>query len=528
MRFSSSIRTFAVTALVAASQLLGAHAQENKKPSAEPGWGQYAEVMLLNRNSDALKVKRRLIRGAEKTIDLSYFVIEDDPSSSAILLDLLERADKSIRIRVLVDYFTGQNQVPALLLLDRHPQIEVRRFRPPTEDLFPGLKKEGIRPEAFLLGLMAQDKDLLLGSLKDAPWFHAVADFRRTGGWNLGDVFQLLATLFGNIRDPELVRGIDRFLMRTHHKLLLVDGTRFVMGGRNMSDEYHVDLGDELLRTRSYPFQDTDVAAVETGGHRQQESFERLWNAPESVPITEHYLGQGGGLPEPMAVENLKARADQAHHLWQVPELSDEVFAAPAPLQGRLVENTVFEGSRRLEIAGAYADLIRSAKKRIDIVTAYFYVDGDFKDEALSRIQRELVDAGRRGVAVRVFTNSPESTDLRVVNRVAYRNYLALEREGIEILELGPGQGSLHTKAMAVDNDVLAIGSFNMDPRSHAYDTNNLLLLRDESGGLVKAFRAARVDGLRWQKPGPEKIERFLKEILNVPDALIDVFRRMI
>jgi cardiolipin synthase C len=69
-----------------------------------------------------------------------------------------------------------------------------------------------------------------------------------------------------------------------HDKLLLVDGARLQLGGRNVEDSYHM-RPNELLH--KYMFWDTDLRAeLASGGSGVQAAFEALWNFRQMVATT--------------------------------------------------------------------------------------------------------------------------------------------------------------------------------------------------------------------------------------------------
>jgi putative cardiolipin synthase len=134
---------------------------------------------------------------------------------------------------------------------------------------------------------------------------------------------------------------------------------------------------------------------------------------------------------------------------------------------------------------------------------------GPLLEGALGRPQRELllvspyfvptqegsaalVDIARRGVKVRVLTNSLGATDVTPVYAGYSRYREELLRGGIELHEMkarppGPGEArehegpggsaggssgaSLHAKTFAVDRQRVFVGSFNLDPRSARLNT---------------------------------------------------------
>jgi phosphatidylserine/phosphatidylglycerophosphate/cardiolipin synthase-like enzyme len=489
------------------------------------GASKYTQLQLLGRNADAFASKRQLISGVQPrgTIDMSYFILGNDPTSAVLMNDLIDKADMGATVRILADFFMTSRQVPWLLLLNNHPRIEVKRFRPPTQALIDGLEKQKIKSNLFLRGLMEQDKELLLRSAKESPLLKSIesviksaaalegkkpdADYRYLKSISFPLVYKF-ARRFGEL--APLVVELRNFLKRTHHKLLVVDQHCFVMGGRNVSDEYHADPGDRLLAHRSYPFQDTDIRGC-TAGNEQQESFDRLWNSPLSAPLDARPPGSAHGF-KAVTRESLQLKARDADHL-----AVHSISSAAINLQdteARLFENLPagVVGSKpqgHHGITSAYIERINHAKFRIDLVSAYFCVSGANKDPRLNELYHALANAAGRGVQVGIYTNSITTTDLSMVNLVGYLQYRELiERKNIKIFELAPGQGSLHTKAAAFDDNYVMIGSFNLDPRSHGYDTNNLLELHDLSSSdeLTVAFRTSRIESLRWNELKPSRI----------------------
>jgi phosphatidylserine/phosphatidylglycerophosphate/cardiolipin synthase-like enzyme len=94
----------------------------------------------------------------------------------------------------------------------------------------------------------------------------------------------------------------------------------------------------------------------------------------------------------------------------------------------------------------------------------------------------------RAGLTVNIYTKSIRSTDLRPVNQAAYPKLIELIEAGGGIYELDEGQASLHTKCAAIGDACLIVGSYNMDPRSELYDTNNLIVLHEPSGWRRQRF----------------------------------------
>jgi len=115
----------------------------------------------------------------------------------------------------------------------------------------------------------------------------------------------LAFALYGNVLDPIYnsfttylpaerkrseagKRDIEFLTDFLHHKLLLADGARMQIGGRNIEDSYHMRQNAMLGK---YMFMDTDlVADVGKSGRAVQASFDHLWNFRAMVAATAEIL----------------------------------------------------------------------------------------------------------------------------------------------------------------------------------------------------------------------------------------------
>ncbi|MCH2533844.1 MAG: hypothetical protein MK008_05335 [Bdellovibrionales bacterium] len=82
---------------------------------------------------------------------------------------------------------------------------------------------------------------------------------------------------FQSVKDTRF-KDLDHFTDYTHHKLLLVDGKSFQLGGRNIEDSYHVAKPNHTLTTK-YLFMDTDaVVKLHRPSQKMIQSFDRLFH----------------------------------------------------------------------------------------------------------------------------------------------------------------------------------------------------------------------------------------------------------
>jgi len=476
---------------------------------------QYKDVQIYGDNVSSFNSKLALLAKAQKNVDITYFIVDSDYTTSLLMEKLLAKtntaraANQPLQVRILVDYFMSEKQLPLLRLLDDHEDISVLRYGAPSEAWKTALKELNINGPLFVSSLMSQNLDGLKESVKNAKVkmdFTAVAELaaKRAANpieWAAGVAARINQVRGAGTNESEKIQlvafydGLIEFLHRTHHKLLLIDGQHYQMGGRNLSDEYHAELTDVLIQgnnvipKRTYAFNDLDVASslVSIPSYAASpltKSFESLWRANRNVSLQSPEKDYTAAELDrkKSTLEELVGKAKEAQHLLEIPINALEI-SADAPSEALYIENH--------DITEFYIRALDSLEKDDEavFVNAYFFLDNLWiskEGEALNRLYRSFVSAGERGAKVRVYTNSIKTTDLNVVNAFAYPKYRKLVEAGIQLFELSDKQGrqqlrsSLHIKGgyYVNKNGLKAIvGSYNLDPRSHARDTNNALVL---------------------------------------------------
>jgi len=228
-----------------------------------------------------------------------------------------------------------------------------------------------------------------------------------------------------------------RYLLRNHQKLALADGSKVIIGGFNISDDYFGTIAEGAWR---------DLGLQVEG---------------ESVQCLVGYF--------------------EALFAWALkPE------ARIRDLRRLLNQNSVTEGklhwlfggpTRRLSpwARAVRRDLKRA--RRLDIIAAYF-APGPVLMRRAGNVARR-----RRGGQVRVIT--PSKTDHQSTVGAARHTYWALLRRGARIFEYVATK--LHTKLFVLD-DVAYVGSANFDMRS--LFLNLELMLRVDDKAFAEAMRA--------------------------------------
>ena len=372
-------------------------------------------VALIRRGRPAFTARVVLADLAEQTLDVQYFLWESDATGRILGDHLMRAADRGVRVRILIDDVNLKDRHAGIAALDAHPNVEIRLFNP----------------------------------------------FPHRG-----------SHLFGFLVD------FDRVNHRMHNKLMVMDNTLAIVGGRNMSDPYfEVDPRAN--------FRDLDIAAAGPVVRDLSNVFDRFWNGAWSVPIAalvDRRYGEDDLRAHVQRIREVIAKGDYPHPLDQdVAALKSELSTlvrgfvwAPAHV---VYDDpaSISDPSRRVMHTLLFRRLDR-VQTELLIESAYFIpLDG-----GVAKL-KELVD---RGVRIRVLTNSLASNDVIAAFAGYSKRREAMVRNGIELYELRPepgpvrkrlfGGGSragLHTKAIVFDRKDVFIGSFNLDARSSAINT---------------------------------------------------------
>lgn len=395
---------------------------------------------LLVSGLEAFAARGALAEAAERSLDLQYYSVADDSTATLLLDGALRAAQRGVRVRLLVDDLNVGDRESHLAMLAAHPNVEVRLFNP----------------------------------------------FSQRGSFGLAQVLELLG-------DGE------RLNRRMHNKLWIADGAVAVMGGRNLGNAY-------FNVSQERDFADLDVLAAGPVVADVSRSFDRYWNSRGAVPIA----AIAGPAPSPAELQqawaDIATQAADFRESGYVRSLRKTAFGAlvrtgqvplvVAPAEALSdVPVDPFAGS--VETTSAIFPVLREsvekARHEVILVSPYL-VPGATGVQVLCGL-------ARRGVRVRILTNSLASTDVPVVHAGYARYRPQMLACGLTLYELRPGGpgarsprlglssgASLHAKAVVVDGEAVFIGSMNLDPRSSKINTE--VALRIESQELGRQLTA--------------------------------------
>jgi cardiolipin synthase len=213
---------------------------------------------------------------------------------------------------------------------------------------------------------------------------------------------------------------IARMNNRTHRKIMVIDGAVGFTGGAGIGDEWSGDAQD------ANHWRDTHFRLEGPAVAQMQAAFMENW-----IEVTGEVLHGPEYFPELRAVGG---------------ELAQFMVSSPGG------------GGESAQLL--YLMSIAAARRSIQLSAAYFVPD----DNEV----RQLVEAARRGVRVRIIVPGP-ATDSAAVRRASRSTWGELLRAGVEIYEYQPT--FYHVKVMTVDGLWVTVGSTNFDTRS--FSTND-------------------------------------------------------
>ena len=325
---------------------------------------------------------------------------------------------------------------------------------------------------------------------------------------NTGGMDPMLATLdahpnielrlfnpFANrrFRAGDLLRDFTRVNHRMHNKSFTADSQVAIVGGRNIGDEYfgaNMEVG----------FQDLDVMTVGPVVREVSQEFDLFWNSASAYPAATLLApAEPDGLAQLQAAWTANRARPQAHAYAEATRqtrLVSQVTQGQVDFEWTSAHVIHDDPSKALEppdrtdlhMLPQLEQALGRPASELDLVSPYF-VPGKEGTAGLTAL-------AKRGVKVRVLTNSLSATDVAPVHAGYAKYRRQLLEAGITLYELKPGAAvpppgedsrprglpgsgstgggsaaSLHAKTFAADRKRLFVGSFNLDPRSARLNT---------------------------------------------------------
>lgn len=293
-------------------------------------------------------------------------------------------------------------------------------------------------------------------------------------------------------RALQILTQMKTITRRMHNKSFTVDGHVCILGGRNIGNEYF-GANNEL------DYGDLDALVIGPTVKEMETSFDQYWNSPLAYPIStlHQQTPDKAGIAEGRQHLSTLLASPETDHYRQAlasSHLAKDLDRGTLKFewaQARIIADAPEKISNprsatELHLTTKLKPYFDKTKKELVIISPYFVPTKKGTDY--------LCDMARRGIKIRILTNSLASTDVWAVH-AGYRKYRKdLLSAGIELYEVdyatkklagrdvkwlgGSPKTSLHAKSFVFDRQQVFIGSYNFDPRS-AYENTEVGIVAD-------------------------------------------------
>ncbi len=374
-----------------------------------------------------------LIRKAQHSIDLQYYIWNNDYVGQLMLKELLKAADRGVKIRLIIDDQNGNKLDSTLRALSQHPNFQIKLFNP--------------------------------------------YQFRH---------FRVLDYLF----------RLKQINHRMHNKLIIADDTIAVTGGRNISSEYFdasykfqfTDL--DILFYGTAADQAERVFKEFWNNSLSVPSHQLIGKgkAKQLVELRQTYENIGNSYsPTENRINEAQNELNEALQLRPV-QWAKAYFVADHP------DKILDQASDQGLIYNQMIEIMGYPKQHMELVSAYF-VPTDRGTEYLSKLSQQgmkvrvltnsfaandvaIVHAFYAQYRKRLLENGVKLYEFKpLLERTKPTWYEKLT--GRVIPAKGKSSSSLHAKFFDIDGKVF-IGSFNFDPRSAHLNTEVGLVVESD------------------------------------------------
>lgn len=412
-----------------------------KTTSADPN----AQIRFLPENVNSWYARWKIMEDAKKSIDMTYFIVEQDIFGMSMLGMLLKKAREGVNIRIMIDARGTKGLTRKLLGQDvmqemaRLKNVQIRTFNP---------------------------------------------------------VAQKLVALFDDIR---------KIMASNHDKLLLTDGEYLITGGRNISKSYFVDPRDltgvyrdtDILIKSGIVAKQAKQAFDEefSSGGNFKITGDLLGNADKMArdldlayhTMRRHMLGMGSFKVDPAkyskdTVALLKKYSDELANYKNLRDFSGfRLFQGERAYPTKILDKHSISGPRN-DITSNLVRFIDAAKEEVLIQNPYVVLT----KEAEAALQR----ANDRRVRVVIQTNSPMSSDSLLTQAMFLNDWKTVLKNmpnaEIHAYKL---ESKLHSKVFVFDRKIAVIGTYNMDYVSEQINSEVVAVVKSQPFARQVALR---------------------------------------
>jgi putative cardiolipin synthase len=385
---------------------------------------------------EALAARLELINKAEKTLDLQYYIWDNDKIGSMALHSIIQAADRGVKVRLLIDDNNAKKMEGIYLALDQHTNIDVKLYNPyrfrhyRAMDMLLDLKR--INRRMHNKSFIADNQIALIGGRNMSNQYYNVSD-----NYQFSDVDVMLV---GSASD-EIVHSFDEY----------------------WNDDYAFPV-KQLVNPRHYTLRFPELKQ-QLEKHDQEVTVQNYLNLANRSHAFDNWLNNSIQLDWVKAEvvkdspSKIKAKAKKEEHLnFQLLNHLDRPNESIDIVSAYFVPEK--KGAKQLIDLAAHGTKVR-------VLTNSFKANDVPVVHAFYAKYRE--DLLKNDVQLYEFLANPNIENLNAnTDELAKKAKVSIK---------GLSRSSLHAKLMALDEKQVFIGSFNFDPRSAYLNTEIGVLL---------------------------------------------------
>ncbi len=384
-------------------------------------------ALLLSSGLDAFLARLVLAETADSSLDIQYYIWHGDTTGKLLINALIKAAERGVRVRLLLDDIGTAANDKALLMMDDHPNIEVRLFNP-----------------------IAHRSARTLGMIGD----------------------------------------LSRVNRRMHNKSFTADNLAAIVGGRNIGDEYfeadgnleftdldvlligkvvdQVSVSFDQYWNSSVVYPITVLSQIRPSAEETQAAGERIEEFNRSQRAAPYLDAlESSSFAQALRDGTLSFSFGDAHMVYDDPAkinaddedkstlLITQLSAQFQSVRSELLLVSPYFVPGDEGVAALKKQVERGVKVRI-VTNSLAATDVPMVHAGYARYRRPLLEAGIELYEVKPTASAREDQPGRDPKR---------EKGAAQGLT-GSSRASLHAKTLVFDRRSVFIGSMNLDPRS--------------------------------------------------------------
>jgi len=404
-----------------------------------------ARVCFLPDNVNSWFARWHILDNAKKSIDVTYFIVEQDIFGMSMLGMLHKKAREGVNIRLMVDArgtkgltrkLIGQDVLQELL---KFKNVQIKVFNP---------------------------------------------------------VHKRLLALFDDVR---------KITASNHDKIILVDNEYLITGGRNISKNYFVDPKDleTVYRDTDVLIQSKKVA------NQARLAFEEEFNLGGNFKIYKDLFGNADEMAKHLDLAYTTMRrfiTGSGLFKTPVPNVSKKTNELLEGYNKELstyksmqhyASYKLFQGERQYptrildkhSITGPRNDITKNLVALMDACTREIIIQNPYvvlTEEARAAMKR----ANDRGVSIIIHTNSPMSSDSLLTQAMFIGDWRGILKDMPNVRIFGYKLNTkLHSKVFVFDRKIAVIGTYNMDYVSEQINSEVIAAIKSNSFATQVALR---------------------------------------